>query len=96
MVSYRQISKIARAENAGASKREAIPAIVNLVKKEKYSVQNAYTDTVENSYSQKDLILKIRSLVAKLDGLRRPASINEEVRAELIHLQTIIDRVLKR
>ena len=94
VVSFRNISKIARAENAGASKRDAIPAIVNLVKKDKYSVQNAYAETVENSYTQKDLVVRMRSLTSKLTNFKD--SPDRETKEELITLRKVIDSILGR
>ena len=59
VVSFREVSKIARAEHAGVDRGEAIPALIKLVRKHDYSIKDAYHDTVEAAYTRRDLVTRL-------------------------------------
>jgi len=69
VVSFRDVSKIARAEKAGVDRDHAIPTIIRLVRSPKYDIKTAYHETVEAAYEQRDLITKIEGLTDRLRGV---------------------------
>ena len=94
VVSYREVSKIARAELAGVNKQEATPAIVKLVKDKTYNIKQAFGDTVQAAYEQRDLLTKIRGITEKLAGYKTGGLLDEDARAALEQLRHEIARLL--
>src|SRR5713226_923645 len=94
VVAYREVSKIARAERAGADKRAAKPTILRLVKDGNYSIKQAFEDTVQTAYEQRDLLTKLRSLTDKLAAYKSRKRLEGEIRAALEQLRLEIDRLL--
>jgi ParB/RepB/Spo0J family partition protein len=94
VVSYRDVSKIARAELAGADKVEAVPVIVRLVEEKKYSIQQAFEDTVQRAYEQRDLLTRLTSLTDKLATFKTKAALKPDVRNALRALRSRIDHLL--
>lgn len=94
VVGYRNLSKIARAELAGVSKRHAIPAIIKLVKDDHYSIEQAFEDTVQLAYDQRDLATKLHQIANKLESYSSEEELTDEVRIMLEALRLHIDRLL--
>ncbi|MBI5625147.1 MAG: ParB/RepB/Spo0J family partition protein [Elusimicrobia bacterium] len=94
VVGFRDISKIARAERAGGDRKEAIPAIVRLVKSRTYSIHHAFEDTVGRAYEQRSLLTRVRGLIEKLDQYKSGTRISVEVKDELKRLGSSIARLV--
>jgi ParB/RepB/Spo0J family partition protein len=94
VVSFREVSKIARAELAGGDKTNAAPTIVKLVKQEKYSINEAFEDTVQAAYEQRDLLTKLRGVTEKLMRLKGGKTLSPEIKAALQQLDNEIKRLL--
>jgi ParB/RepB/Spo0J family partition protein len=95
VVAFREVSKIARAELAGVARERAKPTIVKLVKDKEYSVGQAYEDTVQAAYEQRDLLNKLRGITAKLGRYKTAKDFGQEIRTALEQLRAEIDRVLR-
>ena len=95
VVAFREVSKIARAERAGVDSEKATPTIVKLVKDKKYSVDQAYEDTVQAAYEQRDLLSKLQGITAKLVAYKTVKGLRQEIRGALEQLRAEIDRVLR-
>lgn len=95
VVGYREVSKIARAELAGVSSQQAVPAIIKLVKQDGYSIKQAYEDTVEAAYAQRDIASKIRGITERLVEYKSGNKITDDVRKALVDLRAEIDRLLR-
>ena len=95
VVAFREVSKIARAELAGADKEKAAPTIIKLVKDKKYSIAQAFEDTVQAAYERRDLLARLRGITAKLGGYKTARGLSQEIRAALEDLKTEIDRILR-
>jgi ParB family transcriptional regulator, chromosome partitioning protein len=95
VVAFREVSKIARAELAGGDKEKAVPTIIKLVKDKKYSIAQAFEDTVQAAYEQRDLLTRLRGITAKLGGYKTARGLSQEIRAALEDLKTEIDRMLR-
>jgi len=70
VVRFRDISKIARAERAGASADEVVPILRTLVTDPTYRIEDAYEDTVKAAYEQRDLGSRTESLIVRLGGYK--------------------------
>jgi ParB/RepB/Spo0J family partition protein len=94
VVHYREVSKIARAQLAGVDKQEVIPALIKLVKNKKYSIADAYRDTVQVAYERRDTITKLDGLSDKLSNLRTGTRLSPEMRKALQRLKFQIERLM--
>jgi len=94
VVGFRDISKIARAELAGVDKNHATPVLVRLVKDKKYSIKQAFEDTVETAYDQRNLVTKIAGLCDKLRRFKSRKHLNSEVIESLQELKQEVGRLL--
>lgn len=95
VTAFRDLSKLARAELAGADREDAIGAITKLVRQKDYSVKHAFSETVEVAYERRDLLTKITLLEAKISSLKRVIKRSPELVEALIQLRKEIDEVLK-
>jgi ParB/RepB/Spo0J family partition protein len=95
VVSFRDISKIARAETAGIRKEDAAPSILRLVRDKQYSVHEAYKDTVEAAYEQRTLTRKIESIAGELAKYEGRKNLGEDTITALVRLQAEISRLLR-
>lgn len=95
VTSFRQLSKMARAELAGVPKEDAVRAIEKLVRKKSYSVDDAYKDTVQWAYERRDLISRIAAITERLESLPDGALKAPELREALEELRKNIDKVLR-
>lgn len=95
VVAYRDVSKIARAELAGVNKKTATPFIIRLVKEKEYGIKQAYRDTVQSAYEQRDLTTKVNSIAEHLAAFRSPKQLSDELLVVLRRLQKEINRLLE-
>jgi ParB family chromosome partitioning protein len=95
VTAFRDLSKLARAERAGVDREEAVKAIKKLVHNKRYSVKDAYRDTVEIAYEKRDLLAKIDGLRTRIADLRGPLARSRELVAALRALRSQIDKLLK-
>lgn len=93
VVKFRDVAKIARAELAGVDQNEAARAIVKLVKDKNYTIEQAYQDTVEAAYIQRDLASRLKTITDKLTTFESER-LTDEVRSNLLFLRSEIDRLL--
>jgi hypothetical protein len=96
VVAYREVSKMARAEKAGISRREVIPVLIKLAKQKGYSIDQAYEDTVQAAYERRDLVVKLEGITTKLSEYRSGTRLGAEIRSVLVRLRDQIDRLLGR
>jgi ParB family chromosome partitioning protein len=94
VVGYRELTKIARAERAGVDRSHAIPTIIRLVQKKSYGIKDAYHDTVQSAYEQRDLASKLSSINEKLASLKSAAGLSREVVSALRALKSHVERLL--
>ena len=84
-VHFRQIAKIARADNVEADRAAAERALHRLFEKNKYSIERAYQDSVSEAYSERDLLTRVNSLIDQLEDYDVEA-LDDEVRGALREL----------
>jgi ParB/RepB/Spo0J family partition protein len=84
-VHFRQIAKIARADNIEADRAAAERALHRLFQKNKYSIERAYQDSVSEAYSERDLLTRVNSLIDQLEDYDVEA-LDDEVRRALREL----------
>lgn len=94
VTSFRDLSRLARAERAGADQKEAAQAIKRLVRDPKYSVEQAYRDTVEAAYERRDLTAKADALAQRIKQSRPLIKKSLDLQASLKRLKAAIDDAL--
>jgi ParB family chromosome partitioning protein len=82
LVDLRDIAKIARADRVGADVQDAEKALRRLFQPNKYSIRQAFSDTVSGAYSERDLLTRINSLLERLHDLRHD-DLDEQMRSSL-------------
>lgn len=93
-VDFRQIAKIARAENVSADSTAAEQSLQKLFTRDnKYSIDEAYSDSVAGAYGERDLLTKIGGLATQLQGLDASA-VDEDIREALELLETEVQKIL--
>ncbi len=94
VVKFRNVSKIARAGLAGADKKRAATAMTRLIHEKAYSIDQAYEDTVQSAYEQRDLLGRTRSLLSKLRSVKRKSELDHALLGALSELSEEIHRIL--
>jgi ParB/RepB/Spo0J family partition protein len=94
VIAFRDLSKLARAELAGVEREEAIHAIKKLVHTPKYSVDDAFKDTVEAAYEKRDMLGKIESMAERLGEQKDLIRKSPELKQALAALGKRIDEVI--
>jgi len=67
---------------------------IRLVKRRNYSIKQAYQDTVEAAYAQRDIVTKIQGITERLAEYKDGHKISPDVRKALLELRGEIDRLL--
>jgi len=94
VVNYRDVSKMARAERAGADTRSVVPVIVKLVKDPALSVSEAYEQTVRAAYDIRDISTRSDALLERLRAIEHGKGLSAQLRVLLRDLRKEIDRLL--
>jgi hypothetical protein len=68
-VHFRNVAKIARAENVGADRQRASGALKRLFERNEYSIERAFADSVSEAYSEREVSSRARSLLQMLEGV---------------------------
>ena len=75
--------------------RIQIPTIVRLVKKKNYGIKDAYRDTVQGAYEQRDLASKLSSMNEKLASLESAVGLSRDVLSDALRaLKSQVERLL--
>jgi ParB family chromosome partitioning protein len=94
VTSFREISKMARAERAGEDPEEVEPVLVELVRRTRMTINDAYEETVGSAYLTRDVTSRAASLSEKLHELRRGRRLAPELVEALEALRGEINRLL--
>lgn len=93
-VDFRQIAKIARAENVAADPTAAVESLEKLFTRDNtYSIDDAFNDSVADAYGDRDLLTKIGGLATQLQGLDSLA-IDDDIREALEQLDAEVQKLL--
>jgi ParB family chromosome partitioning protein len=79
---FRKVAKIARAARVRSNVPAARKALQKLFTDNSYSIEEAYAQTVEAAYSEKELVARLESLLQRLRHLR-PEDIDPPLRRRL-------------
>jgi len=93
VVHFRDISKIARVERTGGDPDEVTPTLTRLVQDKRYSIDNAFQDTVKAAYAVRDVSSRAEALTERLAGLKM-RRIPADLRKQLTKLRDEIDRLI--
>ena len=94
VTSFRNVSKIARAERAGASRSKAIPILRDLVEDASYSIEDAFQDSVKQAYEQRDIASRADNLLERLVAIKPRKQLSQDVRESLAALRDKITELL--
>ena len=94
ITSFRSISKIARAERAGASLERAVPVLQEFIQDRSYTIDEAFDDSVAEAYEQRDIASRAEALLQRLSDLKSKRRISASVRAALTALRDRITELL--
>lgn len=94
VTSFRSISKIARAERAGASRERAIPVLRDLLVDDTYTIEEAYGDSVAEAYEQRDIASRADNLVTRLSAFKSKKGLGSPVQRSLRALRDRITEIL--
>jgi ParB family chromosome partitioning protein len=94
IVDFRLVSKIARAENVESDQGKARKTLQKLFEKNSYTIKQAFSDSVEGAYFERDLVARVEWLTQKLD-LVEHEEIEVELREKLKILEKRISKFLR-
>lgn len=92
-IQFREVAKIARAENVGIDRDTAIDELDKLFTRDDYSIETAYENSVGEAYKERDLSTRLDRLLALLTQLEAD-EIEEDVREKLQALSERIHAML--
>lgn len=95
VVKYREITKIARAEVAGIDKETATAVILRLIRNRNYKIEDAYADSVEFAFDQRDLMGKMKAITEKLSAYKSGKSLGADLVETMQSLKAEINRLIK-
>lgn len=93
IVHFRNVSKIARAQNVDADPITARTVLVQLFDENDYSVASAYQDSVSVAYNERGLATKLRGVIERLEELQ-PYDADDEIREMLKSIVEQASRIL--
>lgn len=83
-IEFRKLGKIARATALGTDRKTAQAAIQKVINEPRYSISQAWDETVSDAYTEHDVIVRVDQLISKLEGIRSVE--DEELRERLEEL----------
>jgi ParB family transcriptional regulator, chromosome partitioning protein len=92
-VHFRNIAKIARAENVGFDQKKAAKELDKLFQSNGYSIEQAYLNSVGEAYKERDIGTRIDALMGLLDGVG-PQDLDDEVTQKLEELVARVTSIL--
>lgn len=96
VVRFRDVSRMARAERAGGSRKAAVSRLVRLVQDPAYTIERAYSETVEPDYARRDITTRVTGLIERLQDYAHTDDVPPDLRKLLLGLRRELDRVLGR
>lgn len=93
-VDFRNVAKIARAQNVGYDPNAAATQLKKLFQDNRYSIDEAYANSVGEAYKERDVGSRVTSLLTLLDEIK-PEDIDEELREKLRALQQKLNALLE-
>ena len=88
IVDFRKIAKIARAESVKADTSKAKTAIQKLFTDPRYSIEQAWGQSVSEAYAERDIASRIETLLSKLEEVAA-SELDDDIRDKL---EELIDR----
>jgi ParB/RepB/Spo0J family partition protein len=93
-VHFRQIAKIARAEKVGGDVSTARHELERLFQNNRYSIEQAYLNSVGEAYKERDLGTRVVTLLTLLEEID-PAEIEPDLKNKLSELFSCLDKILE-
>ena len=93
VVSFRNVSRIARAERAGGDKSAAVPMLRRLVNAPSLSIEAAYDQTVRQDYASRDIATRASGLIDLLTDVSSIDDLSADARERLRELRRRLDEL---
>jgi ParB family transcriptional regulator, chromosome partitioning protein len=93
VVKFRDISRIARSENAGVARGVAIPILRSLISEPALSIDDAFERTVKAAYERRDLVARTDSLADAYESIR-DLQLDDELRLSIARLHRLLGDLL--
>ena len=90
---FRQIAKIARAENISADPVQATKSLELLFADNDYSIEEAYESSVAYAYDERNILTRVKGLTSQL-GQFDNETIDDELEQALEELKIAVTNVL--
>jgi hypothetical protein len=94
VVKFRDVGRIARAERAGGNTAEAKPVLINLVRRPRYTIDEAYSDSVMADYQVRDIDTRTTALTERLAAIRNRRVLPLQTMGHLHRLRKEIQRLV--
>lgn len=94
IVRFRDVSKIARAEKADVARQKVVPILIKLIKKPKYTIEEAYNDSVAVSYEIRGIVTQIKALNKRLNTSLKYGQMSKTIKKELKYLLRTINKII--
>ncbi|MFY9826157.1 MAG: ParB/RepB/Spo0J family partition protein [Thermoanaerobaculia bacterium] len=94
IVQFRKVAKVARADRVSADKPQARRVLGRLFRRNSYSIDDAFNDSVSEAYAERDLKSRIEGLLNRLDGISS-SDLDEDLRQSLGLLAQRIQALLE-
>ncbi len=85
IVDFRKVAKIARSTTVGVDAGVAKTALERILTEAKYTITQAWNDTVSEAYAERDIVSRIDHLLEKLNDLKQ-GEVDDDVRDKLEQL----------
>jgi ParB family transcriptional regulator, chromosome partitioning protein len=93
-VHFRNVAKIARAERVSADRSQAVSVLTKLFQANKYSIDDAYRESVSEAYSERDIRTVVSGLLDRLEPLT-PNDVDHDLRKSLEKLYKKLRELLR-
>lgn len=93
IVDFRDLARIARAENVAADPAKARSVLRRVLAPNTYSIKTAYADSVSAAYEERDILTRVQWLAEHLTSIAE-RELDDELRAALRALLTRLRRLL--
>ncbi|MEO7418828.1 MAG: ParB/RepB/Spo0J family partition protein [Thermoanaerobaculia bacterium] len=94
MVEFRQLAKVARAKNVEVDTSMAATALKKLFTAPRYSIKQAYDDTVSSAYLERDISTRVSGLIELLEDLN-PNDLDDDAILGLRRLATLVAALIR-
>jgi ParB/RepB/Spo0J family partition protein len=94
VTTFRDVSKIARAERAGQNPDDVVPVLVKLIRTPTMTIAEAYDESVRTAYNVRELVTRTSALADRLALIGTRREVTPDLARDLRRLREEIDRLI--